>query len=300
MSSSRDGLVLLNKPPEMTSFQALKPVKQRLQTGKIGHTGTLDRFADGLLIAAGGACSRFAPYVTALPKEYYAVLQLGIETDTLDPEGEITASSECPSFEALEHAATQFRGEFMQTPPVYSAIKLEGRRASVRKRAGDDPRLEARPVTVYELELGRYETETGRLNLRVLCSKGTYVRALARDLSYAAGSCAHLVALRRTAVGGFRLEDAVHPDEFDRERDLVPPARFLPKLEGITPLVVEPEIAERMLHGVALRHPAFEPLRDTVSTDGVYAALTPDERLIAVLERRDGSWKYRFVKAIES
>ncbi len=299
MSSSRDGLVLLNKPPEMTSFQALKPVKQRLQTGKVGHTGTLDRFAEGLLIAAAGVCSRFAPYVTALPKEYHAVLQLGTETETLDPEGEITATGARPSLEQLEHAAVRFRGELMQTPPVYSAIKLEGRRASSRKRAGGDPRLEARPVTVYELELGRYEIETGRLELRLRCSKGTYVRALARDLAHAAGSCAHLLALRRTAVGSFRVEDAVDPDAFDPERDLVPPARFLPKLDGITPLVVDTETAGRMLHGAALGRPAFATLRDSVSADGVYAALTPDDRLVAVLERRDGDWSYRFVRAGE-
>ncbi len=298
MSTPRDGLVLLHKPAEITSFQVLKPVKARLETGKVGHTGTLDRFAEGLVIAVAGGCLRFAPYVTALEKEYRAVVQCGTETATLDPEGDVTATAPLPSWEQLRSAAQQFRGEIMQKPPLYSAIKLSGKRASQHTRSGNVPHLAERRVMIYDLELLRYETR-GRLELRVVCGAGTYVRSLARDLAYASGSCAHLIALQRTRIGAFHLREAVVPEAFDPGRDLWHPARFLPQLNGITTLVVSNAVAERLLHGTPLHQPYFAEVRAQVSDDGVFAVCRDDGRFIALVERDEGIWKYRFVKAID-
>ncbi len=298
MNAAHDGLVLLNKPAEITSFQALKPVKQRLKSGKVGHTGTLDRFAEGLLVAAVGFCSRFAPHVTALPKEYYAELQLGTETSTLDPEGAVTATGPIPKWETVLQAAERFRGEIMQTPPAYSAVKVRGKRAAQHTRAGQLPELRARPVTIYELDLLDYSAETGVLALRMLCSKGTYVRALARDLAAVAGSCAHVTKLRRDRIGAFALEAAVEPEAFEPHRDLLPPERFLPLLEGIGQLSVSPQTAERMQHGTPLGREFFSEVRERVHSDGLFAAFAEnDRRFIALIERDQGRWRYQFVRA---
>jgi len=298
VNAARDGLVLLNKPAEITSFQALKPVKQRLQSGKVGHTGTLDRFAEGLLVAAVGFCSRFAPHITALPKEYYAELQLGTETATLDPEGEVTATGPIPSREVVLQAAERFRGKIMQTPPAYSAVKVRGKRAADHTRAGELPELRARPVTIYELELLDYTTQTGVLALRMLCSKGTYVRALARDLAAVAGSCAHVTKLRRDRIGPFTLGAAVEPAAFELHRDLLPPEQFLPLLEGVGQLSVSPPIGDRIRHGTPLGQDFFSELRERVQSDGLYAVFSADDRqFIALIERAQGRWRYQFVRA---
>jgi tRNA pseudouridine55 synthase len=200
------GLLLLNKSPGITSFQALGAVKKAFSTNKVGHTGTLDKFASGLLLVLVGRAVKLASLFDQCDKHYQGIIRFGIETDTLDPEGVSVAEGELPSLEQLQWALPGFRGNILQAPPAYSALHIAGERASALARAGKTVEMQKRPVTIHELELISYRPPEAVI--RVHCSKGTYIRSLARDIALAAGSRGHLIALNRTQVAGFFLSDA--------------------------------------------------------------------------------------------
>lgn len=211
MADCTDGIVLVAKQSGMTSFSSLWQIKNALGTKKIGHTGTLDNFADGLLVALAGRMTHLAPFITDCDKEYLASVSFGAETDTLDPDGTIARTAPLPRLADVERALPSFTGAIMQRPPRYSAVHVDGKRASDRSRSGESVELPARAVTVYGIEtLDAHETEAGlsKIVLKVSCSKGTYIRSLARDIAEATGSCASLSNLRRTRIGPFCLEDA--------------------------------------------------------------------------------------------
>jgi tRNA pseudouridine55 synthase len=212
------GIILLRKPEGETSFRALGPLKRRLGTARIGHAGTLDRFARGLLVVLAGSYSRLAAYVQAGEKAYRGLARFGAETDTLDPEGKIVAEAEPPTREALEAALPPFIGTIMQAPPAFSALHVGGARAYELALAGRPPEMKPREVTIRSLEVVSYDGRDAVLELR--CSSGTYVRSLARDIALACGSRAHLVGLERLSIGPYRLDDAVDAQEFDPDRDL--------------------------------------------------------------------------------
>jgi tRNA pseudouridine55 synthase len=201
------GILLLAKKSGETSFSSLRSVKHALETGKVGHTGTLDSFADGLLVVLTGKLTRLVPHITSFDKNYLAVIQFGTETDTLDPTGKVVASSHYPTEQELRAVLPRFIGTIDQTPPLYSAVHINGKRASEIARAGKEALIPSRKIIVYSLTLLDF---TGKYALvEVSCSKGTYIRSLARDIASACGSCAHLAALRRMSIGPFRLKDAV-------------------------------------------------------------------------------------------
>ena len=200
------GIVLYAKQPGLTSFTALNVVKKALGTKKVGHTGTLDSFADGLLVVLVGRLTRLVPHITLFDKTYRAVIEFGAETDTLDPNGQVIATASPPSAERLIEVLPQFIGTIQQVPPSYSALHIDGRRASDIIRAGGNVELAARSVDIYSIQLVSYDGVYAILDVR--CSKGTYIRSLARDIALACQSRGFLRALRRTAVGPFLLQDA--------------------------------------------------------------------------------------------
>jgi tRNA pseudouridine55 synthase len=204
------GYLLLDKKPGLSSFASLSIIKKALGTGKVGHAGTLDSFARGLLLVLAGRATKLAPWFSAAQKKYLGTILFGEETDTLDGEGRVIARAEAPSRQALENALSGFRGEILQSPPAYSALHVGGERAYALARRGLEPVMEKRPVTIYELELLRYESPLADIAVR--CSKGTYIRSLARDLAIAAGSRGRLFALTRSAIGGFTLDNALSLD----------------------------------------------------------------------------------------
>ena len=212
------GLALLRKPEGVTSFQALTPIKRALGSGKVGHAGTLDRFARGLLVILTGSYARLAPYAMSGEKLYRGVVSFGSETDTLDPEGRVVATAPPPSERCLLEALPAFRGAILQRPPAYSAVHVGGKRAYKIALEGGEPELKERRVVIRSLELISYEG--GEAMLEVRCSSGTYIRSLARDIASACGSRAHLIALDRLSIGPFRVEDAVGPEAFDPAADL--------------------------------------------------------------------------------
>lgn len=235
----RDGFLLLDKPAGWTSHRALQEVKRRLNAAKAGHTGSLDPLATGLLPLCFGAATRFSQFLLDADKTYEATVQLGVETDTYDSEGRVTAQSpERPTREVVENALAQFRGAILQVPPMYSAIKQGGQPLYRRARLGEDVVREPRRVIIYRLELTDFSGE--RLGLSVTCSKGTYIRSLAFDLGRVLGCGGHIAGLRRLAVGGFSLEDAVSLQAIDHavragdaQRLLLPPDRLLAHLPAV-------------------------------------------------------------------
>lgn len=290
MNHSPPGLVLLDKPSGVTSFKALTTLKVLLCSSKVGHTGTLDAFASGLLLALTGSLTKLAGLFVALDKTYEAVITFGSATDTLDPEGEITSRGEIPAADGILKALPGFRGEIEQTPPIFSAVHVGGQRAHRLARAGKVPVLKPRRVSIYELEVRAYEPPD--LSLRIRCSKGTYIRSLARDLAAAAGSCGFVSRLRRTHTGPFSVDAAVAPDAFLPETHLLPAQSFLPKLPGIEILLLKEGADTHIRNGTPLRD-GF--IRRPPRRDGTYALLTPAGELIAVARREAERYRYQGV-----
>jgi tRNA pseudouridine55 synthase len=202
------GWIILDKPYGMTSTQAVGKLRWLYAAEKAGHAGTLDPLATGLLPIALGEATKTVPFVQAGGKRYRFTLEWGSATSTDDAEGEIVATSDVrPSEAALRALLPRFTGTILQKPPAFSAIKVDGERAYDLARAGAPVDLPPRPVTISELTLLEHGTERSRFEMA--CEKGTYVRALARDLAEALGSRGHVSALRRTAVAGFTEQDAV-------------------------------------------------------------------------------------------
>lgn len=208
-----EGVLNIDKPSGLTSHDVVGRVRYISHTRRVGHTGTLDPLATGVLVVCLGRATRLVEYVTGQPKTYLATIHLGQETNTYDAEGEIVAERALPTAVPLadiESHLTAFQGQIAQRPPLYSAIKKDGQPLYKLARQGKEITLEPRQVTVYEIKLLAWKQPF--LNLQIHCSAGTYVRSIAHDLGQALGYGGHLTALRRTAVGAFTLDSAVALD----------------------------------------------------------------------------------------
>lgn len=212
--SNVTGAVLFAKQSGKTSFSSLWDIKNSLNTDKVGHTGTLDSFADGLLVVLTGHLTHLVPHITSFTKKYKAVVCFGKETDTLDPTGEVIKTGKTVNQEEVKNILPQFTGAVLQTPPLYSAIHVDGKRASDLARNGEEIKIEPRQIFIYKNELLDFKSAEecndgcSYALLEIECSKGTYIRSIARDVAAKLGTCGHLIALRRTQVGPFKLEDA--------------------------------------------------------------------------------------------
>ena len=204
-----DGVLNINKPSGWTSHDVVQKVRGILKERRIGHTGTLDPLATGVLVLCVGKATRIAQYLEAQQKEYRAVMKLGVMTDTLDADGRVleTRTYVPPSREELLRVMRSFTGTIMQQPPVYSALKVAGVPSYKLARQGKQVELKPRPVTIGSLELTSYEDPFA--GFTVSCSKGLYVRSLCADIGTALGTGAHLVSLARTRSGHFTLAEAV-------------------------------------------------------------------------------------------
>jgi tRNA pseudouridine55 synthase len=206
------GIVLFAKRPGFTSFSSLYTIKHALGTSKAGHTGTLDSFASGLLVVCTGSLTRLASRITEFDKSYDAVIEFGRETDTLEWTGNTVRTASFPEKEPVIAAVAAFTGKLMQKPPLFSALHVNGERASSIARSGRQADLPSRPVSVFSADIEEYMfTSDGKVKavrVKFVVSKGTYIRSLARDIGESCGSAAHLAGLRRLSVGSFKLEDA--------------------------------------------------------------------------------------------
>ncbi|HRW23229.1 MAG TPA: tRNA pseudouridine(55) synthase TruB [Spirochaetia bacterium] len=288
--ASVSGFAVVDKPEGVTSFKLIASLGRRLgDRVKCGHAGTLDSFASGVLVCLFGRYTRLSDYFMGAGKGYEASVLFGEETDTLDPEGSVVATAPVPSLEALEAALPAFRGDILQAPPAYSAVHVNGERAYERALKGEDVRPAPRPVTIRSLELLSYEAGVARL--RIACTKGTYIRSLARDIALACGSRGRLSALRRSFSGPFQVETAVAADDFGpgslrvlAEAD----ARGL----GLGVVGLPGDEARAFSNGLPLfRLSTFSGL----DGEGPVAAFDEAGTPLGIVSRVGGAWRYSFV-----
>ncbi|QHC67042.1 tRNA pseudouridine(55) synthase TruB [Rathayibacter sp. VKM Ac-2759] len=286
IATAPNGILLLDKPGGITSHDLVSRTRRRAGTRKVGHAGTLDPMATGLMILGLGPSTRLLTYLVGLDKQYEATIRLGASTSTDDREGETLATAdpgrvEAITAEAVDAVVATLTGAIEQVPSSVSAIKVDGRRAYARARDGEEVVLPARPVTVGAFDvLARREAE-GFLDLdvRIDCSSGTYIRALARDLGAALEVGGHLTALRRTRVGPFAIDAAGDIDELDVPSALLTPTTVAGELFPL--LHLDAQAAVRLANGKRIASPE-EALGET----GLLAAVDPSGRLIGLAERR--------------
>ena len=277
-AAGADGLVLLDKPEGLSSFRCLSPLKRVLGTRRVGHIGTLDPFASGLVGAVTGRATRLARLLSGLEKRYRVTIRFGCETDTLDPEGSVVGSAPVPALERVRRVLPGLVGRMPQRPPAYSAVQVDGRRAYSLARRGQRLQLPAREVTVAAVEL--VDWRAPELTLEMTCSAGTYVRSWARDLGVAAASRAYAVRLRRLTIGPFSICEAAPPDTFRRDR-LLPPAEFLSRLPHVACVTVRAPFRRHLVCGRPVTEAFFAS--DPVPGADYYAAFDADRHLLALL-----------------
>jgi tRNA pseudouridine55 synthase len=264
----RAGVLNVSKPAGATSFSVVRRLRDLTRARRVGHAGTLDPLATGVLPILFESATRLSEFAHQLPKTYEAEVHLGFRTATDDAEAEPEPVADAGGLdaEAVAAALQEFVGQIKQQPPAYSAVKVEGRRAYARARAGEASRPAAREVVVYSVELLRFDAgERPVAEIRVVCGSGVYLRALARDLGDRLGVGGYLGRLARTGYGSLRLEDAVQPDELEDgvavEAALLPSEVLLPEMERVR-LTVEQETQVRLGRSVrVLPEPRPGPLR---------------------------------------
>lgn len=209
-----DGFLGIDKPPECTSHDVVDQVRRLFKIKKVGHTGTLDPMATGVLVLCLGKFTRLSQFVTASDKTYRATIQLGVETDTQDREGEVVStSSQLPDKSSILGVLPSFLGKSEQIPPMHSAVRVGGKRLYELARAGKEVERTSRPIEIFELNFVEYQAP--ELVFDVRCSKGTYIRTLAADMGQRLGCGAHLVGLQRTEVGNIALSDCFQLTDLD-------------------------------------------------------------------------------------
>ncbi|PPA56898.1 tRNA pseudouridine(55) synthase TruB [Micromonospora chalcea] len=291
---STDGLIVVDKPGGMTSHDVVARIRRLARTRRVGHGGTLDPMATGVLVIGVGRATRLLTYVIGAGKSYAATIRLGQTTVTDDAEGEVVATTPAGAVtdDGVRAALAALTGEIDQVPSAVSAIKINGQRAYKRVRDGETVELPARRVTVSRLDvrdIRRDAPDVVDVDVDVTCSSGTYIRALARDAGAALGVGGHLTALRRTAVGGFTLAEAATLDQLEqRAPDVVnlpldaAAARFFPRRDATA------DETRVLSHG--------GPLTPAGIT-GPYAVFDPAGGLIAIVSERDGRARAEIVLA---
>lgn len=278
MTEVASGIVVVDKPPGWTSHDVVAKVRRFAGTRRVGHAGTLDPMATGVLVIGVERATRLLGYLALHDKEYLATIGLGVTTTTDDAEGEVVARTDASDVEDLEDAAIASAmhtlvGDIAQVPSSVSAIKVDGERAYALVRKGKDVALAARPVRVARFDV--LARRGGELDVHVECSTGTYVRALARDLGVALGVGAHLTALRRTRVGGFDLSAA---------QELAEPLAVVPLDLAVAAAFPRRDLTDDEVYRVA-RGQAIAASGEDVDVAGAFA---PDGSAVALLAERDG------------
>jgi tRNA pseudouridine55 synthase len=275
-----NGVLCIDKPSGSSSAWLARTIGRRLDTSRVGHAGTLDPFATGVLVVLLGEATKLSRWLTAHEKEYIATIQFGTETDTLDREGEVSKTSPIPpgwlTPERLNEQWPEFLGEKKQIAPIYSAIKVDGKRLMHEARAGREVSPPERDVTCMSLELLELNVEMHQASVHMRCSKGYYVRSFARDLGRVLGVGAHLAELRRVKSGPFDLAFSVSPEEADRD-DFVP---LEVALEGVAVISLDASEEKDISHGRRIRAVGTAPTALLINAQGTPLAMalrTTDE-----------------------
>lgn len=275
------GFFNINKPVGITSHDVVASARRVLGRGvKVGHAGTLDPFADGVLVLCLGQATRLANYVQGQPKRYRTRITLAAISTTDDCEGQITPTPQAvePKLELVSEVVSRFTGTIKQIPPAYSALHVNGRRAYKLARAGEEVNLPARDVTIHEISIVKYDYPY--LDVDLKCSCGTYVRSLARDIGEALGVGGYCEKLTRTEVGDFHLDEAVDPGEIDPDRDMLSP---LLALSGLVRISVDKNQIQDLVMGreITLTLKSSQGL-ESLGLGGEIAIVDDREQLVAI------------------
>lgn len=294
MEHQTDGILLVDKHEGETSHEVVKRARYAfggLKVQKVGHAGTLDPFATGLLIVLLGQGTKLSPFLMTEKKAYLATMRLGVETDTLDPTGRVVRTSPVPDLtsEQIHEKTRDFVGEIEQVPPLYSAVKHEGKRAYKLARKGLDVGLKKRTVIVYSIEI--LSVQLPNVKMTVTCSRGTYIRSLAADLGKELGPGGHLISLRRLSSGAFEVQNALSSKEILRNESrsflldkVIPLKAALPDMREIK---VTEFFAKKIRNGY---QPTLEELNNGIIVsnfaDG-YVKLVSDNELVAITKTKE-------------
>ncbi len=294
-TSRRSGILLVDKPGGMTSHDVVSRVRKRAATRRVGHAGTLDPMATGLLVLGVNGATRLLTYLVGLDKEYLATIRLGGSTPTDDADSPVDVVGDPDRLAAVTEqdildAIRPLTGDIRQVPSAVSAIKVDGQRAYARVRAGETVQLKPRPVTVSAFDVVAIRhSEFLDVDVRVECSTGTYVRALARDVGASLGVGGHLTALRRTRVGPFHVSDAAVLDNVDVAASLQAPSDIARALFPVLELSAQHAID--LSHGKRVEIDGDQPRGVGLNPEGPIAAIAPDSRLVGLVTLDGGSAK---------
>lgn len=299
-------ILLIDKHAGITSNDAINRVKRLSGLKKIGHCGTLDRLASGLLVMCTGGFTRLCSRLIDDDKEYTARVRLGFSTETDDSEGKPVIERGFSHLipEDIITAAEFFSGESMQRPPDYSALKISGERASDIVRSGRDVSLKLRPVNLSSIEIFDIDLGAGYFSMRVGCSKGTYIRSLARDIGEKLGSAAHIGSLRRTSSGGFSVNDAATLDEIEGiikgESGLEKNFSLSPSeaLAGMNSAMVTDSAKVRVLNGVVFERDEAE--LNIANDEKSFRVVDREKNLIAIADIDLDIWQIRYLNVFHS
>ncbi|OQY39902.1 MAG: tRNA pseudouridine(55) synthase TruB [Spirochaetaceae bacterium 4572_7] len=291
MTKNKDGLILLKKPEGLTSFQALGVLKKKLNTKKVGHTGTLDKFASGLLVILTGKMTKFAPYITGMDKTYQATFSFGTTTATLDPEGDFLGEAPIPSLGLIKNVISDsFSGTISQIPPDFSAVHVNGQRAYKLKLKGEKVVIPPRDITINSFDILDWDGKN--LKVEISCSKGTYIRSIARDLGLKTGSLAYVSKLNRSVVGPFNSDKSVLGADFS-PLDLVSPFDLISNL-GRQISFISYDGARDIKQGKKF-NPEFITTTSPNFQNGDVALFTEDREFVAMINLISGQPSYLFV-----
>jgi tRNA pseudouridine55 synthase len=280
---THQGLLNLHKPAGMTSRDVVNVVQRIVRPVKVGHAGTLDPLATGVLVVCLGAATRLIEYVQRMPKTYRGAFLLGRESDTEDIEGTVVelADPAIPTIEQLRDAASKLTGEILQRPPAYSALKIQGQRAYDLARKGKPVDLKPRPIMVHRLKVVSYRYP--ELVLDIECGSGTYVRSLGRDLAESLGTAAVMSSLRRTAIGVFRVENAVDPHSLTKDNLAEHLGPLSLAVENLPKIVLSPTEIERLGHGLPIE------CKSLLTASPEVAGMNSAGELLSILVPRGGN-----------
>ena len=283
---NHSGIIILNKPEGETSRQTLNRLKRLAKPAKVGHAGTLDPIAKGVLLACVGKATRLIDAIHLLPKHYIATFRLGWNSDTEDVTGNLTAveNPKIPNLADIEKTIPLFTGRIEQRPPMFSALKVNGKRAYDLARKGQTVELKSRKIDVFEIKMLQYEYP--KLVLGVLCGSGTYIRSLGRDIAEHIGTKSVMEELVRDFIGPFRLVNAIMPDFFVPENIENWKNYLLPMeqaVEHLPQMQVDEQIAQKILHGLKIT------VQDAFFHEKTIAVLNSEQKLISLLEPSEGN-----------
>jgi len=301
----KNAVILINKPVGITSFDTVSRIKRLIKQKKIGHSGTLDKFASGLLVVCTGRATKLTRFFLESDKRYIADIKLGVSTDTCDINGEVVERNSIDGItsEDVFASLTSFQGELLQVPPSYSALKINGQRASDLVRKGKAVDLKKRKVNIYNIDINSIDLENGSLSIDVDCSKGTYIRSIARDLGESLGTGAHLQGLIRVKSGSFNLDDAVTLDELsDYVQGQDPGKAFIKTpvqaLSQFNSIVLKDDVLGRVLNGGDFQR---DDVLDLVEKgQNFFIILDQEKNLIAIADIDIDKWSIKYLNVFNT